>query len=206
MMTSKMVAKLRSERKLVRWKPVSEDWHTPVKKKRATKYPSHVLLTEDLFAPAVSDRRVAMVMASIASSQAHTFEIVTAYPERARRWFALAVREGVKAIARLKRYARKHFKEHCHLFDGRYGTQVTDPPTPELRFVYDIAGEEELKVRREDCKDGLSDHPHHFGGFSEGEYHWQGWPLRNVALLSPSGKMIATGVRFHRSGLGRRKG
>ena len=199
MLTPKMVAEARSKRRIVRWRAVSEDWHTPVPKKRACRNPSHVLLVEDLFAPMVSDQRIALVMASIASSMPHTFEIRTAHPERVRRWFAFAERQGRKAIAAHKRYTKKWFKDHCHGYDGRYGQQVTEPPTAELRFVYDVAGAEDLKGRHEDCKDGLTNHSLHFGGFSEGEYHWQGWPLKHVAVLTTAGRMIKTGIRYHRS-------
>lgn len=91
MLTPKMVAEVRSKRKIVRWKAVSENWHTPVAKKRACRTPSHILLVEDLFAPGVSDQRIALVMASIASSRPHTFEIRTAHPERVRTWFVRGV-------------------------------------------------------------------------------------------------------------------
>lgn len=182
--------------KITRWKAVTGDWHAPISGRASE--PRRVILTEDMFAPSVTDERIALVMASMASRNMHTFEITTAYADRVKRWFAQASRQGKKALAAHRRYVRKHHKQHCHMYDGRYGQSVTPPPTAELRYVYDVAGEAELRGRREDCKDGLSEHPHYYGGFSEGEFCWQGWPLPHIVIRSPGGRCVATGVRYHK--------
>jgi protein gp37 len=82
-------------------------------------------------------------------------------------------RETPVAAERYRLEMRAHFDRYKMEFQEGYS--LPDPPTPELRFIYDSAAQQE---GRPTSPDGTVIR----AGFSGGEYHWRPWPLSNVWL------------------------
>lgn len=127
----------------------------------------------DLFAEGVPDEWIDQVFAVMASSQRHTFQILTKRPERMREYLLGIERE---APARLKHYI------DVTMAPSRAARQALEPPmsepappTPQLRALYDRA----LPPMR---LNGFRADSRFISGVDLGEYHWRSWPLTNVWL------------------------
>ena len=88
------------------------------------------------------------------------------------RWLASVDRRSVGAAERYERRLRAHFTRYKHTF--REGYSLPEPPTTQLRVLYDSAAKSERRPRSP-CGLTLN------YGFSGGEYQWREWPLSNVA-------------------------
>jgi hypothetical protein len=89
-----------------------------------------------------------------------------------RRWLESVERRAVGAAEKYERRLRAHFAKYRQRF--REGYSLPEPPTPQLRLVYDSAAAAEKRPRNP-CGTTLQ------SGFSGGEYHWRRWPLDNVS-------------------------
>ena len=90
-----------------------------------------------------------------------------------RRWLESVERRSVGAAEKYERRVRAHFQRYKLQF--RAGYSLPEPPTPQLRLIYDSAAAHERRPRNP-CGTTLR------SGFSGGEYHWRGWPLGNVSV------------------------
>lgn len=136
------------------------DW--PLKWKEPSKIfvPSH----GDLFHPAVPDWFIDNVFAVMASCPRHTFQVLT---KRAARMRDYLQKIEIEAPARLKHYidvTMAPSRAARQALDPPMGEP--DPPTPELRALYDRVENHDWSFLRR----GLP------------QRHWQRWPLRNVWL------------------------
>ena len=89
------------------------------------------------------------------------------------RWLESVERRSVGAAEKYERRMRAHFKRYKLQF--REGYSLPDPPTPQLRLIYDSAAAQEQRPSNP-C--GTTLH----SGFTGGEYHWRKWPLDNVSV------------------------
>ncbi len=118
---------------------------------------------EDLFDSLIDINTVAAIFAVMASSARHRFHLRTQNGDAMRRWFAWITLGGTSAVAI---YNAGHEVHHAPLA-GR-----VDPPTPELRFLYDVGAPRVnphlrgIALKRERM----------------GEFHWREWPLDNVSI------------------------
>jgi hypothetical protein len=90
-----------------------------------------------------------------------------------RRWMESVERRAVGAAEKYERRLRAHFKKYTLRF--REGYSLPEPPTPQLRLIYDSAAAQERRPRNP-CGTTFC------AGFSGDEYHWRKWPLANVSL------------------------
>ena len=120
----------------------------------------------DLFHDDVPFEFIDRVFAVMASCGNDTFILLTKRPERMLAYYERVALLGKDAAARYERELREHFEKHRGGF--RAGYTLPDPPTPELRHIYDSAAAQEYQPP-------MTNH-----GFSGGEYHWRRWPLDNV--------------------------
>ena len=127
----------------------------------------------DLFHEDVPDEFIDRVFAVMASSSKHTYQILTKRPKRMCAYFSRVSAGAVDAAARYERDMRAHFQRYK--MDFKEGHSIPEPPTGELRFIYDSAARQEDRPTSPDGTT-LGD------GFSGGEYHWRSWPLSNVWL------------------------
>lgn len=108
----------------------------------------------DLFHPAVPDEWIDRVFAVMASAPFHTFQVLTKRPERMKAWFERASCGAGQAVAD---YLSSPGMTAGRQARAKVGMSEPDPPTPELRLLYDRAG-------------------------IAGGRHWRPWPLPNVWL------------------------
>ena len=121
-----------------------------------------VTVEGDVFGRFVTIHETAAVFAVMASCGFHQFHLKTEEPEIMRRWFAWVALGGASAVAV---YLAGH-EVHYPPLTG------TAPPTPELRFVYDVgAPRVNPHLRGRAAKRGAM-----------GEFHWRPWPLGNVVI------------------------
>ncbi|HYK80103.1 MAG TPA: DUF5131 family protein, partial [Micropepsaceae bacterium] len=109
----------------------------------------------DTFAEFVPDEMIDRIFAVMASSARHTFQVLTKRPARMRKYLA-----GIEAEApeRLRQYMEVSREARQALTPPM---SEPDPPTPELRALYDRVDGEIPKLD---------------------EYHWRKWPLHNIWL------------------------
>lgn len=129
----------------------------------------------DLFHEGVSFEFVDRVFAVMASSHRHRFQILTKRPDRMRAYMQRVSNGAAAAAERYEREMREHFDKYKMEF--REGYSIPEPPTPELRFIYDSAATQEQRPTNPNGEVTCDR-----AGFSGGEYHWNRWPLRNVWL------------------------
>ena len=127
----------------------------------------------DLFHEKLIDDVIDQVFAVMASASQHQFLILTKRPKRMRHYFNDLRARGLQALADYEARKREYFETHKREF--RVGYTIPDPPTPELRALYDTAAAAEHQPLS-----GTNSPA--FCGFSGGEYHWRSWPLPNVWL------------------------
>lgn len=132
-----------------------------------------VEIVGDPFAPDVPQATTDFMFALVASRGRWKFTATTAYPARMRRYLAAVDSYSRLAAARYERKMRAHFRRWKHEF--REGYSLPEPPTPQLRVIYDSAAKTE---HRPENPCGTTLH----SGFSLGEYHWRDWPLRNLVI------------------------
>jgi protein gp37 len=129
----------------------------------------------DLFHEDVPDEFIDRVFAVMASASTHIFQVLTKRPWRMREYFERVSKEGLcsrdRYVKTLKEYHEKTIQGYLE------GFTLPSPPTPELRFIYDSACEQEKSGFRYERRPKPLGH-----GFSGGEYHWRKWPLSNVWL------------------------
>jgi hypothetical protein len=89
------------------------------------------------------------------------------------RWLESVGRRSVGAAEKYERRMRAHFERYKLQF--REGYSLPEPPTPQLRLIYDSAAQCERRPSNP-CGTTL------YAGFSGGEYHWRKWPLDNVSV------------------------
>lgn len=127
----------------------------------------------DLFHKDVSDDFIDRAFAFMASASRHVFLILTKRPERMQQYITRVENSAPQAAKRYATALRDHFERYKKEF--REGYSLPEPPTPQLRFIYDSAARQE---NRPTNPDGTT----LYCGFSGGEYHWRQWPLSNVYL------------------------
>jgi protein gp37 len=129
----------------------------------------------DLFHEEVPFEFVDRVWAVMASSSRHTFQVLTKRPERMAEYLVRVTQRGGPALDRYVDELRRYHEQHLEGY--REGYTLPSPPTPELRFIYDSACEQEKHRFTYDRSTKPLGH-----GFSGGEFHWRPWPLSNVWL------------------------
>lgn len=134
-----------------------------------------VEIVGDPFAPGVPQATTDFMFALVASRGRWTFTATTAYPARMTRYLAAVERRSRGAAERYERKLRAHFQRWKYEFLEGYS--LPDPPTPQLRCIYDSAAKTE---HRPENPCGTTLH----SGFSLGEYHWREWPLRNLVIVT----------------------
>lgn len=107
------------------------------------------------------------LFAIFASNGGTTF-MLECSEQRLSKWMASVKKRSVGAAQKYERRMRAHFQKHKTTF--RAGYTLPEPPTPELRLIYDSAAASERR-------DGQYER-----GFTGGEYHWRKWPLSNVSV------------------------
>ena len=105
---------------------------------------------------------------AIFASNGVTIFSVTATGTKLQRWLESVERRSVGAAEKYEKQKRAQFQACKTKFMEGY--TIPEPPTPQLRVVYDSA------ARSENMRDR---------GFSGGEYHWRSWPLDNVVDETP---------------------
>jgi len=137
--------------------------------------PSRIFVNSmsDLFHEDVPDEFIDRVFAVMASAKKHTFQILTKRADRMKQYMQRVADGAPAAGKRYEAALREDFERYKHEF--REGYSLPEPPTPELRFIYDSATRQEARPTTPDGTT-LS------CGFSGGEYHWRPWPLSNVWL------------------------
>lgn len=142
---------------------------------RANHLDYQVEIVGDPFAPDVPQSTTDFMFALVASRGRWTFTATTAHPARMTRYLAAVERRSRGAAARYERKMRAHFRRYKRKF--REGYTLPEPPTPQLRVVYDSAAKTE---NRPENPCGTTLH----SGFSLGEYHWREWPLGNLVIMT----------------------
>ena len=123
----------------------------------------------DLFAlqPCLID----VILAVVASSGSTRFFYETAEGASRKRYMQTLASRGAKAAKDYEARMRMHFRKYKHEFVEGYS--LPEPPTPEIRAIYDSAAKWEGRPINP-CGTTLDK------GFSLGEYHWRSWPLSNL--------------------------
>jgi protein gp37 len=124
----------------------------------------------DLFHEDVPDEYIDRVIAAIASSQPNQFLVLTKRAERMRDYMIGLSERGKRAQEAYMQTGREHFQKYKERFTEGY--TLPEPPTPELRAVYDSA-----RIAEHGAAQGFRGR-----SYSGGEYHWQQWPLSNLWL------------------------
>lgn len=127
----------------------------------------------DLFHPKIPIRYIDRVFAVMTSTSQHNYQILTKRPERMLKYFTRINDNAKPSLEKYEQRMRAHFKKYKDEFLEGYS--LPEPPTGELRFLYDSATVQE-KRPTSPCGTTLR------YGFSGGEYHWRPWPLHNVWL------------------------
>lgn len=153
-------------REPLKWRRPRHGWMQPVPRVYAA-------LAFDPFDGRMDFGALDMLFAVMASCGWMTFRVKTAHPSRMHAYMESVARRGQKAGPTYERRMRAHFKKYKNEF--REGYSLPEPPTPELRALYDSAVKRE---RRPVNPCGFTLH----SGFSGGEYHWRDWPLDNVRI------------------------
>ncbi len=135
--------------------------------------PSTVMACFDLFDPQNTYKTIDLIFAVMASKGSCSFLIKTQYPKRVSRYLLSVERRGKTAGPAYERRMRAHFQKYKLEFQAGYS--LPEPPTPELRAIYDSAARRE---QRPIC-DYSSDR---WSGFTGGEFHWRKWPLNNIRI------------------------
>lgn len=155
---------------LLCWRPVKDTefdrdaLYMPSKRRK----PIDVLLDFDLFT--LTDEAIDVVLAVVASTGHTRFFYETSQPKRRRRYLSGLNARGREAAKLYEKELRYHFKKYSYEF--REGYSLPEPPTPQLRAIYNSAATWENRPRVP-CGTTLQ------SGFSLGEYHWRKWPLSN---------------------------
>jgi hypothetical protein len=136
--------------------------------------PRCVRIVPDLFSATVTYEEAAAVFAVMASCQEHQFHVHTNELHRLHNWFLWIEANSARAVEcylnGTEMLASKAAREALGMREPR-------PPTPELRFLYDIAaplvnahmpGGRFHRLRKLE------------------EYHWRSWPLDNVCVTTDS--------------------
>lgn len=143
-----------------------------VRRANYTRY--RVEVVGDVFAPGVTRSEQDMVFAVIASRGGWEFVLRTLYPKRLTAFMTSVETRSIGAAERYERRVRGHFQKYKCKFTEGY--TLPEPPTAQLRVIYDSAAKTERRATRP-CGYTLS------AGFSLGEYHWRSWPLNNVRII-----------------------
>ena len=88
-------------------------------------------------------------------------------------WLKSVDRRSKHAAEKYEKRVRSNFKKYKMKF--REGYSLPEPPTPELRVIYDSAA----KSQNRGYSPGGATLRSNFDG---GEYHWRCWPLNNVEV------------------------
>jgi hypothetical protein len=153
------------------WRPMKEgvivpaELYMPSKRRK----PIDLLLDFDLFAH--DDQTIDVILAVVASSGSTRFFYETEREANRKAYLKRLKQRGREAGKRYEAEMRAHFKKYKYEF--REGYSLPEPPTPELRAIYDSAATWEKRPTNP-C--GTTLH----SGFSLGEYHWRSWPLSNL--------------------------
>ena len=122
-----------------------------------------VTVVGDPWGRLVDPRDAAAIFAVMASAGRHAFAVTTHEPDAMRRWLAW-VEMGARSAVAL--YNAAH-EVHYPSLDGR-----VDPPTPEVRFIYDVGADRVNPwLRGAAARHGRM-----------GEFHWRAWPLGSVTV------------------------
>ena len=122
-----------------------------------------VTVVGDPWGRLVDPRDTAAIFAVMASAGRHTFAVTTREPDAMRRWLAW-VEMGARSAVALYNLAHE---VHYPSLDGR-----VDPPTPEVRFIYDVGADRVNPwLRGASARRGRM-----------GEFHWRPWPLGSVTV------------------------
>ena len=114
---------------------------------------------------------------AIFASNGDTIFTVTCSGTTVDRWLKSVGRRSVGAAERYERQMRANFQRYKA--DFREGYSLPQPPTPELRVIYDSAAKNECRPTNP-CETTLH------SGFTGDEYHWRPWPLGNVIFAEVS--------------------
>ncbi len=151
-----------------KWKPVlfqgCPSWQRAVKR---------VVIEGDLKARSFAE--LDYLFAIFASNGGTTF-LVTSSGTTVDRWLKSVSRRAVGAAERYERRMRANFRRYKVKFCE--GHSLPEPPTPELRVIYDSAARNEQRPTTP-CETTLH------CGFTGREYHWRSWPLHNVVIGKP---------------------
>jgi len=127
----------------------------------------------DLFDGSLDFGTIDLLFAVMAACGNRCFLIKTAHPETSEAYFADIKERGKVAGPEYEKRIRAHFEKYKNEF--REGYSLPEPPTPEMRALYDSAAQRERRPTNP-CGTTLN------SGFSGGEYHWRKWPLSNVVI------------------------
>lgn len=156
---------------LLCWRPlkdgviVPEQLYMPAKRRK----PMDLVLDCDLFAQ--DAQTIDVILAVVASSGSTRFFYETEHERERRAYLKRLKQRGREAGKRYYAATRAHFRKYK--YDFVEGYSLPEPPTPELRAIYDSAAAWE---KRPTAPCGTSLH----SGFSMMEYHWRAWPLSNL--------------------------
>jgi hypothetical protein len=134
----------------------------------------------DLFEPSIPFTHIDRVIARVASRGLHLFRVRTAHPARVEEYLQRVAAGGPAASVAYQRRILAHWdswKEKCSYWHHT----LPEPPTPEVRFIYDQAGALEPEPTR----------PYQERSIPQGEFHWRKWPLDNLVFETPTGEPLA---------------
>jgi len=153
------------------WRPIREgtidakSLYMPAKRRK----PIDLSLQFDLFK---LKRELIDVVLAVVTSAGHTrFFYETECIKQRERYFEDLRLRGIRAAKSYEDRMRSQFQKYKYEF--REGYSLPEPPTPEIRAIYDAAA---IWENRPTNPCGTTLH----SGFSLGEYHWRSWPLSNL--------------------------
>lgn len=155
--------------KRVRWNPCRS-----IDAPKPWREPREVVLAIDLFDGSYDRDFIDHVFAVMASKGVSRFMVPTAHLGRAEVYLRSVIARSRGAAEKYERRMRAHFRKYKRRFTEGYS--LPEPPTPELRVIYDSAAKRESRPTNP-CGTTLR------SGFSHGEYHWRQWPLDNVDIV-----------------------
>lgn len=153
------------------WRPLKDgiltapELYMPAKRRKSM----DLLIDFDLFAQ--NEQTIDVILAVVASSGSTRFFYETEHKRERRAYLKKLKHRGREAGKRYEAAMRAHFRKYKYQF--REGYSLPEPPTPEIRAIYDSASSWEKRPTNP-C--GTTLH----SGFSLGEFHWRPWPLSNL--------------------------
>ena len=161
---------------------VQEDLLTAPLKWRKSQRPVNVVF--DPFDGSLDYPTIDLLFAVMCSCGNLLFRVTTEHFKAFHAYNADLKTRAIPAATDYEQRKRDHLEKYKYEFHEGY--TIPDPPTPEVRAIYDSAA---VRQQRPTNPCGTTLH----SGFTGGECHWRPWPLNNVwikCLDMPEGEIF----------------